>query len=100
MPTPAVYALSAVLAGLALLAPGVPMLPAHLFIIYFASRYDRAAGGGRGLRGGLDRVRQSDADRLLCYRLAAIAFTILFVFIYHQGPIADRGGWRPSLFRW
>ena len=37
MPTPAVYALSAVLAGPALQALGIPVLPAHLFIVYFAS---------------------------------------------------------------
>ncbi|MCL4744356.1 MAG: TRAP transporter fused permease subunit [Burkholderiaceae bacterium] len=37
MPTPAVYALAAVLAAPALLALGVEMLPAHLFIVYFAS---------------------------------------------------------------
>lgn len=37
MPTPAVYALAAVLAAPALLALHIPLLPAHLFIVYFAS---------------------------------------------------------------
>ncbi|MGL4324474.1 MAG: TRAP transporter permease [Beijerinckiaceae bacterium] len=37
MPTPAVYALSAVLAAPALMALGVDILPAHLFIVYLAS---------------------------------------------------------------
>ena len=37
MPTPAVYALASVLAAPALLALNIPLLPAHLFIVYFAS---------------------------------------------------------------
>ena len=37
MPTPAVYALAAVLAAPALLALNIDLLPAHLFIVYFAS---------------------------------------------------------------
>lgn len=37
MPTPAVYALSAVLAAPALIQLGIPTLPAHLFIVYLAS---------------------------------------------------------------
>jgi TRAP transporter 4TM/12TM fusion protein len=37
MPTPAVYALAAVLAAPALTSLGVETLPAHLFIVYFAS---------------------------------------------------------------
>ena len=37
MPTPAVYALSAVLAAPALIALKIDLLPAHLFIVYFAS---------------------------------------------------------------
>lgn len=86
MPTPAVYALSAVLAGPALLALGVPMLPAHLFIVYFASMsaITPPVAVAAFAAGSIARANPM-AIGLLCCRLALVAFIIPFVFIYHPG---------------
>lgn len=86
MPTPAVYALSAVLAGPALLALGVPMLPAHLFIVYFASMsaITPPVAVAAFAAGSIARANPM-AIGLLCCRLAIVAFLIPFVFIYHPG---------------
>lgn len=86
MPTPAVYALSAVLAGPALLALGVPMLPAHLFIVYFASMsaITPPVAVAAFAAGSIARANPM-AIGLLCCRLAMVAFLIPFVFIYHPG---------------
>jgi TRAP transporter 4TM/12TM fusion protein len=86
MPTPAVYALSAVLAGPALLALGVPMLPAHLFIVYFASMsaITPPVAVAAFAAGSIARANPM-AIGFLCCRLALVAFLIPFVFIYHPG---------------
>ena len=86
MPTPAVYALSAVLAAPALLALNVPMLPAHLFIVYFASMsaITPPVAVAAFAAGTIARANPM-AIGLLCCRLAMIAFIIPFVFIYHPG---------------
>ena len=94
MPTPAVYALSAVLAGPALLALGVPMLPAHLFIVYFASMsaITPPVAVAAFAAGSIARANPM-AIGFLCCRLAMVAFLIPFVFIYHPGMllIGDTG---------
>jgi TRAP transporter 4TM/12TM fusion protein len=86
MPTPAVYALSAVLAAPALLALGVPMLPAHLFIVYFASMsaITPPVAVAAFAAGSIAHANPM-AIGLLCCRLAVVAFIIPFVFIYHPG---------------
>jgi len=86
MPTPAVYALSAVLAGPALQALGIPVLPAHLFIVYFASMsaITPPVAVAAFAAGSIARANPM-AIGLLCCRLAMVAFIIPFVFIYHPG---------------
>lgn len=86
MPTPAVYALSAVIAGPALLALGVPMLPAHLFIVYFASMSAitppvAVAAFAAGSIAGANPMTIG----LISCRLALVAFVVPFIFIYHPG---------------
>ena len=86
MPTPAVYALSAVLAAPALLALNVPMLPAHLFIVYFASMSAITPPVAVAAFAASTIARANPmAIGLLCCRLAMIAFIIPYVFIYHPG---------------
>jgi TRAP transporter 4TM/12TM fusion protein len=88
MPTPAVYALSAVLAGPALLALGVPMLPAHLFIVYFASMSAITPPVAVAAFAASSIARANPmAIGFLCCRLALVAFIIPFVFIYHPGVL-------------
>jgi TRAP transporter 4TM/12TM fusion protein len=86
MPTPAVYALSAVLAGPALQALGIPVLPAHLFIVYFASMsaITPPVAVAAFAAGSIAHANPM-AIGLLCCRLAVVAFVIPFVFIYHEG---------------
>jgi TRAP-type uncharacterized transport system fused permease subunit len=86
MPTPAVYALSAVLAGPALQALDIPVLPAHLFIVYFASMsaITPPVAVAAFAAGSIARANPM-AIGLLCCRLALVAFIIPFVFIYHPG---------------
>ena len=83
MPTPVAYILTAILAGPALSALGIPVLSAHLFILYFASISTitppvavaaYAAAGiaeANPLKTGLTAVR-----------LAGIAFIVPFMFIF------------------
>jgi TRAP-type uncharacterized transport system fused permease subunit len=86
MPTPAVYALSAVLAAPALLALNVPMLPAHLFIVYFASMSAITPPVAVAAFAASTIARANPMSiGLLCCRLAMIAFIIPYVFIYHPG---------------
>ncbi len=82
MPTPAVYTLAAVLAAPALLALDVPLLPAHLFIVYFASMSAitppvAVAAFAAASIADTDPIRVG----FLCCRLALVAFVIPFVFI-------------------
>jgi TRAP transporter 4TM/12TM fusion protein len=86
MPTPAVYALAAVLAAPALLALNIPMLPAHLFIVYFASMsaITPPVAVAAFAAGSIARANPMSIG-LLCCRLAMVAFIIPFVFIYHPG---------------
>ena len=86
MPTPAVYALSAVLAAPALLALNVPLLPAHLFIVYFASMSAITPPVAVAAFAASTIARANPmAIGLLCCRLAMVAFIIPYVFIYHPG---------------
>ena len=88
MPTPAVYALSAVLAGPALQALGIPVLPAHLFIVYFASMsaITPPVAVAAFAAGSIARANPMAIGLLSC-RLALVAFIIPFVFIYHPGML-------------
>jgi TRAP transporter 4TM/12TM fusion protein len=88
MPTPAVYALSAVLAAPALLALDIPLLPAHLFIVYFASMsaITPPVAVAAFAAGSIAQANPM-AIGVLCCRLAIVAFLIPFVFIYHQGVL-------------
>jgi TRAP transporter 4TM/12TM fusion protein len=86
MPTPAVYALAAVLAAPALLALDVPMLPAHLFIVYFSSMSAitppvAVAAFAAGTIANENPIKIA----VVCCRLAMMAFLIPYVFIYNPG---------------
>ena len=93
MPTPAVYALAAVLAAPALLALNVPMLQAHLFIVYFSSMSAitppvAVAAFAAGSIANANPIKIA----VQCCRLAIIAFLIPYVFIYNPallliGPV-------------
>ncbi|HEX2553440.1 MAG TPA: TRAP transporter fused permease subunit [Microvirga sp.] len=84
MPTPAVYALSAVLAAPALLEMGIPLLPAHLFIVYFASMSAitppvAVAAFAAASIADDNPIRVG----LIACRVAFVAFLLPFIFIWN-----------------
>jgi TRAP transporter 4TM/12TM fusion protein len=84
MPTPAVYALSAVLAAPALLEMGVDLLPAHLFIVYFASMSAITPPVAVAAFAAAS-IADENPIRVgfLACRVAFVAFLLPFVFIWN-----------------
>lgn len=94
MPTPAVYALSSVLAAPALLALNIPLLPAHLFIVYFASMsaITPPVAVAAFAAGSIANANPM-AIGVQSVRLAIVAFLIPFVFIYNPGVLLMGSLW-------
>lgn len=94
MPTPAVYALASVLAAPALLALNIPLLPAHLFIVYFASMSAITPPVAvAAFAAGTIANANPMAIGLQCCRLAIVAFIIPYVFIYNPGVLLIGSIW-------
>jgi len=94
MPTPAVYALAAVLAAPALLALDVPLLPAHLFIVYFSSMSAITPPVAvAAFAAGTIANANPMAIAVQCCRLAIVAFIIPYVFIYNPGILMIGPTW-------
>jgi len=94
MPTPAVYALASVLAAPALLALDVPLLPAHLFIVYFASMSAITPPVAvAAFAAGTIANANPMAIAVQCCRLAIVAFIIPYVFIYNPGVLMMGPTW-------
>ena len=83
MPVPSAYILTAVLVGPALLSLGLPTLPAHLFIVYYAVMsaitppVAVAAYAVAGISGG-----GPNQIGFKAMRLAIVAFLVPLIFIY------------------
>lgn len=88
MPTPAVYALSAVLAGPAIVSLGIETLPAHLFIVFFASM---SAITPPVAVAAFAAASIADANPmrigLLACRIGIVAFLLPFAFVYQPGVL-------------
>jgi TRAP-type uncharacterized transport system fused permease subunit len=88
MPTPAVYALAAVLAGPAIVSLGIETLPAHLFIVFFASMsaitppVAVAAFAAASIAG----ANPMQIGLLAC-RIGIVAFLLPFAFVYQPGVL-------------
>lgn len=88
MPTPAVYALAAVLAGPAMMALGVAQLPAHLFIVFFASMSAITPPVAVAAFAAASIAQANPVQiGLLACRIGLIAFLLPFAFIYHPGVL-------------
>lgn len=95
MPTPAVYALSAVLAAPALLALDIPMLPAHLFIVYFASMSAITPPVAVAAFAAATIANANPMKiAVQCCRLAIIAFLIPYIFIYNPALLMIGPTWK------
>ncbi|WP_048709532.1 TRAP transporter permease [Microvirga massiliensis] len=90
MPTPAVYALSAVLAAPALISLGIDVLPAHLFIVYFASMsaITPPVAVAAFAAASIAKANPIKIAALAC-RVAMVAFILPFIFMYHPALILD-----------
>jgi TRAP transporter 4TM/12TM fusion protein len=88
MPTPAVYALAAVLAGPAIVSLGIETLPAHLFIVFFASM---SAITPPVAVAAFAAASIADANPmrigLLACRIGVVAFLLPFAFVYQPGVL-------------
>jgi len=83
MPTPAVYALSAVLAAPALIALGIAVLPAHLFIVYIASMSAITPPVAVAAFAAASIAKANPVMiALVACRIAMVAFILPFVFMY------------------
>jgi TRAP transporter 4TM/12TM fusion protein len=83
MPTPAVYALSAVLAAPALTSLGVPVIAAHLFIVYLASMSAITPPVAVAAFAAAS-IAQGDPLRIaiIACRVAMVAFILPFLYLY------------------
>lgn len=92
MPVPSAYILTAVVAGPALVRLGVPVLSAHLFIVYFAVMsaitppVAVAAFAAAGIAGA-----SPNEIGFRAVKLGIVAFIVPFMFIY-QPELLLRGG--------
>jgi len=83
MPTPAVYVLAAVLAAPAMVNLGVPVLAAHLFVVYYASMSAITPPVAVAAFAAAS-IAQADPIRigLIACRLAVAAFVLPFCFVF------------------
>lgn len=86
MPTPAVYVLAAALAAPAMIALGVPVLAAHLFVVYYASMSAITPPVAVAAFAAAS-IAQADPIRigLIACRLAIVAFALPFCFVFRPG---------------
>ena len=88
MPTPAVYALSAVLAGPAIVSLGIETLPAHLFIVFFASMsaITPPVAVAAFAAASIASANPMQIGLLAC-RIGIVAFLLPFAFVYQPGVL-------------
>ena len=83
MPVPSAYILTAVVAGPALVRLGVPTLPAHLFILYFAvmSAITPPVAVAAFAAAGIANANPNQIG-YRAVRLGIVAFIVPFLFVY------------------
>ncbi|PTM39897.1 TRAP transporter 4TM/12TM fusion protein [Bosea sp. 124] len=95
MPTPAVYALSAVLAAPALIALGIAVLPAHLFIVYIASMSAITPPVAVAAFAAASIAKANPVMiALVACRIAMVAFILPFVFMYQPALLMIGSLWQ------
>lgn len=98
MPTPAVYALSAVLAAPALIALGIAVLPAHLFIVYIASMSAITPPVAVAAFAAASIAKANPVMiAVVACRIAMVAFILPFVFIYQPSLLMIGPVWQTVL---
>lgn len=90
MPTPAAYVLTAVLAAPALVESGIPVLPAHLFIVYF-SCLSAITPPVAVAAYAASAIADTNPIKIavLAVRLGIIGFIVPFMFVYNTGLILE-----------
>jgi TRAP-type uncharacterized transport system fused permease subunit len=98
MPTPAVYALSAVLAAPALIALGIAVLPAHLFIVYIASMSAITPPVAVAAFAAASIAKANPVMiAVVACRIAMVAFILPFVFLYQPALLLIGPLWQTAL---
>lgn len=86
MPTPSVYILAAVLVAPALTKLGVPLMAAHLFLVYYASLSAMTPPiAVAAFAAAPIAIANPFAVGLAAVRIAMIAFVVPFAFVYNAG---------------
>ncbi len=94
MPTPAVYALSAVLAAPALIVLGMEVLPAHLFIVYIASMSAITPPVAVACFAAASIAKANPVKiAIVACRIAMVAFFLPFVFMYQPALLLTGSAW-------
>jgi TRAP transporter 4TM/12TM fusion protein len=90
MPTPATYVLAAVLSAPAIVALGVPVLAAHLFIVYYASisAITPPVAVAAFAAASIAKANPLHIAALGC-RLGIVAFALPFAFIFRPALLLD-----------
>lgn len=98
MPTPSVYILAAVLIAPAILKLGVPMMAAHLFLVYYASL---SAMTPPVAVAAFAAAPIADANPigigLAAVRIAIVGFFVPFAFIYSRELLLIGESWRVAI---
>ena len=98
MPTPAVYALSAVLAAPALITMGIEVLPAHLFIVYIASMSAITPPVAVAAFAAASIAKANPVMiAVVACRIAMVAFILPFVFMYQPALLLIGTAWEIAL---
>lgn len=88
MPTPSVYILAAVLIGPMLINLGLPVLTAHMFLLYYAcmSAITPPVAVAAFAASAIARANPLDIAVAAC-RLSVVTFLVPFAFVYSQGIV-------------
>jgi len=92
MPTPAAYIMAAVLAGPLLETLNVPLLPAHLFMIYFAV-LSAITPPVAVAAYAASSIAEANPIKIAmsAVRLSIILFVVPFIFVYNQAILLQGG---------
>ncbi|MCZ7565425.1 MAG: TRAP transporter fused permease subunit [Burkholderiales bacterium] len=98
MPTPSAYILAAVMLGPLLAQVGVPTLPAHMFLLYFASMSALTPPVAVAAYAAAPIANANPfAIAAMAVRFALAAFIVPFAFVYGQGLLMVGPGWEVAV---
>lgn len=98
MPTPSAYILAAVMLGPLLAQVGVPALPAHMFLLYFASMSALTPPVAVAAYAAAPLANANPFGiAAMAVRFALAAFIVPFAFVYGQGLLMVGPAWQVAV---